>query len=240
MARPRYPASSGPLPPPLPPAARTVGQLVAESIRLYGRHFFLCLPLGLPVAIVDQLIVDRPVGERMVVLVAAAPLFSLAYAAACALRAGHAPPVTRWVVAVLVGTVTFLPAALLFPWFALAAVVYLGAFGHAVPAVMAEGLAPLASVRRSVALGRADFVHAVGGLATLAVLFGLTRLVLGLLLRSQADNTLRVSIFLADVVISPILFLGGALLYVDQAARVGLTRGDRARARSRAFGRPAE
>src|SRR5581483_8540963 len=31
----------------LPPAERTVGQLVAESIRFYGEHFWPCLSLGL-------------------------------------------------------------------------------------------------------------------------------------------------------------------------------------------------
>ena len=36
MARPRYPKSTGPLPPPLPPVARTVGQLVAETLKVYG------------------------------------------------------------------------------------------------------------------------------------------------------------------------------------------------------------
>ena len=29
-----------PLPPPLPPETRTVGQLVAETLKLYGRHFW--------------------------------------------------------------------------------------------------------------------------------------------------------------------------------------------------------
>jgi hypothetical protein len=40
MVRPRYSRDGGPLPPPLPPETRTVGQLVAESLRLYGRHFW--------------------------------------------------------------------------------------------------------------------------------------------------------------------------------------------------------
>src|ERR1035437_6991542 len=39
MARPTYPRASEPLPAALPPAERTVGQLVAESIRFYGDHF---------------------------------------------------------------------------------------------------------------------------------------------------------------------------------------------------------
>ena len=63
------------------------------------------------------------------------------------------------------------------------------------------------------------------------LLFGLTRLAMGLFLREQADNTLRVAIFLADTVLGPILFLGGALLFIDLAARVGTTRSGRSAAR---------
>jgi hypothetical protein len=64
-------------------------------------------------------------------------------------------------------------------------------------------------------------VHALGGLATLAILFGLTRLAMGFLLRSTADNTIRASIFLADLVVSPLLYLGGAMVFIDLTARVG-------------------
>ena len=44
------------------------------------------------------------------------------------------------------------------------------------------------------------------------------------MLHSEADNTVRVSILLADIVLAPLLFIGGALLFVDLAARVGTTR----------------
>lgn len=235
MARPSYPRHSGPRPAALPPVSRTVGQVVAESIDLYRSRFGACVALGLPVAVVDQLIVDRPVDERIAVLVVAAPFFSLAYAAACAIRQGERPPLRRWLVAVAAGTLTFLPAAALFPWFALGAILYLGLAAHAVPAAMAEGTTLVGSLRRTIQLGRADYVHAAGSLATLALLFGLTRLALGLLLRSQADNTLRVSIFLADLVIAPVLFLGGAVLYLGLSARVGTTREDRRRLRAEAL-----
>jgi len=227
MARPRYPKSSGPLPPALPPAARTVGQLVAETLHLYGRHFFRVLPLGLVVALADQVSLGRGLPGRIVVLLLAAPFFSAAYADAAAVSVGRRPSRREWLTAVGVGTLVFLPAALLFPWFALAAVVVLALFGHAVPAAVVERASPLAALRRSVAVARADLVHAVGGLATLVIMFGLTRLMMGFVLRQQADNTLRVSIFLADVVLGPILFLGGALLYADLAARVGTSREER-------------
>jgi len=35
----------------LPPADRTVGQLVAESVRFYGDHFRRCVWIGVPPAI---------------------------------------------------------------------------------------------------------------------------------------------------------------------------------------------
>lgn len=228
------------LPPALPPAARPVGQVVAEAIRLYQGNFWRALVLGIPVAVADQLIADRTLTERVLLLLAASPAFSLAYAAACAIRQQEHPPWRTWALAVLVGTLTFLPAAFLFSWFAIAAVLWLGIAGHAVPAVMAERVGLLAALRRTVELGRADYVHAAGSFATLALLFGLTRLALGLLLSSQADATVRVSIFLADLVISPLLFLGAAIVYVDLAARVGLSRDERREVRRAALGRMAK
>ena len=170
-------------------------------------------------------------------LVAASPAFSLAYAAASAIRQGSRPPLATWLVAVVVGTITFLPAAFLFGWFAIAAILWLGLAGHAVPAIMAERLAP----RRAQADGatRARRLHPRRGLVRDA------RAPLradeardGLLLRSQADATVRVSVFLADVVISPLLYLGAAIVYVDLVARVGLSRDDRRRLRRAALESP--
>jgi hypothetical protein len=126
---------------------------------------------------------------------------------------------------------TFLPAALLFPWFAILSVLWLGLAGHAVPVVMAERLAPMAALRRTFVLGRADYIHAAGSFATLAILFAITRFTLGLLLASQADAAMRVAIFLAVLVMSPLLFLGASIVYVDLVARVGLSRAERRRLR---------
>ena len=46
------------------------------------------------------------------------------------------------------------------------------------------------------------------------------RLSLALLLRDFGESGERAALGLADLVVSPLLFLGAALLYVDQAARV--------------------
>ena len=213
--------SSKPLPPPLPPATRTVGQLVAESIRLYGSSIWHALPTGLPIAVADTLAHERTVNERIVILLVAAPFLTLAYAWAAALAGDVRPPRGTWLRALLLGTLVFVPAAIFLPWFLLLSVAWLALAGLVVPVVMIENLGFGAAFRRAVELCRADYVHALGSLATLVIVFVLTRLSLGFLLREQADNTIRAAAFIADLVVSPILFLGAALLYFDQAARVG-------------------
>lgn len=240
MARARYPRHSGPPPPALPPATRTVGQVVAEALKLYGSRFWVALPLGLPLAIADPLAFDRPLAERTALIVALSPLFSVAYVWACALESGTRPSRRTWVVAAVVGTLVFLPAAATLGWFVLLAVAWLGLAGWAVPAIVHEGLGLADGLRRGIDLGRADLGHAIGGVATLVLLYGITRGALAWLLREQAENTVQMSVLLADVVVSPVIFLGSALLYRDLAARVGTTRDERRQARLGAPPGPAQ
>jgi len=219
MAR-RAMSSPRGLPPPLPPERRTIGQLVAESIRLYEATFLRALPLGIVVAVADQLTVGAGRVETGLVLLAAGPAFTLAYAYAAQLATDTRAEARAWAVALAAGVVVWIPAALLFPWFSLAAVLWLALIGLSVPAALVERTSLVGALRRGLELARAGFVHVAGSLATLVIVFALSRYALALLLESQADNTVRIAIFLADVVLSPLLFLGGALLYVDQAARL--------------------
>jgi hypothetical protein len=209
-----------PLPEALPPETRPVGQLVAETLRLYGRLFVRALPLGLSLAVADQVVRDVEFGRQVLALVAFSPLFSLSYAAAVVMVSGESPPLARWALAVGLGTIAFVPAAFLFPWFALLAFAWLAVVGLVVPVVMIERGGPFAAFARAVRLARADYIHALGSLATLAILFFLTRLMLALVLRGAGDQTERIAVFLADLVLGPILFLGSALLYIDQVARL--------------------
>jgi hypothetical protein len=212
-----------PRPQPLPPAERTVGQVVAETIRLYGDNFWRVLPLGLVV--------------QALVLAAATPVVTGAFLAACTIALGARPTLTAFGV----GCVVFLPVAGLTLVYVLPGLAWLALFGLAVPAAMVERLGPRAALVRGIRLGTADFVHALGSIATLVILFGLTRVMLAIVLQTQGDNELRIALFLADLVVSPIVFLGAALLYVDQAARVGESRrAKRVRRRSRANLRDAD
>src|SRR5205823_2510354 len=121
---------------------------------------------------------------------------------------------------VVVGTAVLIPVAFLISWFALLAVAYLALVGLVVPVAVIERRRPLAAFRRAGDLARADYVHAVGSFAALAIVFFVGRLGLVALLQGQADNTVRAAIFIADAVLGPLLFLGAALVYFDQAARV--------------------
>jgi hypothetical protein len=156
----------------------------------------------------------------MAILLLTAPAFTLAYAYACRLVAGRSAGRRAWLIAIAAGTLVWIPAALLFPWFALAAVLWLALVGLSVPAALVEGTPLFESLRRGLALGRVDYIHAAGSLATLVILFFLARIALALILESQADNTVRAAIFLADAGLGPLLFLGGAFLYLDQEARL--------------------
>jgi hypothetical protein len=129
--------------------------------------------------------------------------------------------------AAIVGAVVYLPFPLLTALFILPGLAWLALVGLAVPAAIAESLGIRAALRRGLALGRADYVHALGGLATLTMLVFVTQIVISLLLQGFADNSERAAAFLAGLVLSPVLFFGAALLYVDQAARIGTTRAER-------------
>jgi hypothetical protein len=240
--RSRQPRPQQPLPPPLPPKTRTVGQLVAETVRFYRHHFFQVLPLGLSVAALTQLTVAfghrhvRPRGhppaqayhdpksilgggiETTILL--GALLLTVSYIAAIVLVTGARPDRRVLLTGYAAGVVVFLPTPLLAQLLILPAVAYLAFVGWAVPAAIVEGLGLRESFRRAVKLARADYVHAAGGLATLVIVFYVTRLMLALLLRSGGESTERVAAALSDLVLSPLLFVGSALLYIDQAARL--------------------
>jgi hypothetical protein len=209
------------MPPPLPPETRTVGQLVAESIRFYGHRFWAGLPLGLAVAAINQVSAGRSTIVQAIVLAAGAPLMAAAFARACALLADVRLEAGAAARAIAVGSVVWVPAAFLSLFYVLPAIAWLALVGLVVPVLVLERPPLRVALRRAVELARADFVHALASLATLVILFGLVKLMLVLLLRDLGDSGERVALALADLVVSPLLFLGGAILYVDQSARVG-------------------
>lgn len=199
----------------LPPAERTVGQLVAESIRFYGDHFWAVLALGLPFVGLDLLSYHEAWWKQVIVGYLVGPFICAAYVRAAMLVTGSFWSWRAYAAALLI----YLPYPVLGVYI-LPAVAWFALLGLGVPAAVKEGLGIRDALRRGLVLGRADLVHAIGGLATLVIVVGVSRLALEVLLSTQGGQAREVAVVLADFVLSPLFYVGGALLYVDQAARV--------------------
>lgn len=212
------------LPPPLPPETRTVGQLVAESLRLYGARFWPSLALGIGPALVAVAAAELDGADRVAVVLGAGPVvLAASYAGAIAL----VRPIDRGryvAVALAVGFLAFLPVCVARLWifggiYPLA-LAWLALVGLAVPAALVERRGYADALRRGLELSRADYAHALGSVVTLAITIILTGLVLFFALREGSGQAIRVAALLAIVVLAPVFVLGAAVLYVDQAARV--------------------
>jgi hypothetical protein len=229
------------LPPPLPPETRTVGQLVAEAVRLYGARFWPSLALGIAPGIAGVVLAALPGWADFVFLLTGGALLLTASYIGAVVIAGQARLDVRTVAtALFTGVIVFAPFPFLAGLLLLPGLAWLALFGLAVPAAVLERVGVRDALRRALVLARADYVHALGSLAALAIVTFLTSTVLFFLLRGQGDATLLAAAFLAILVISPVLFLGSALLYFDQAARVVDSRPQRKRRSRDADVHPAD
>jgi hypothetical protein len=204
------------------PAERTVGQLIADAIRLYGHRFWRSLGLGIPAAAftVGASFLDG--GPRIGYGVAVGPLaLAASYVWAVMLATGGRNAPWR---ALLTGIVAFLPLAasrvLIFSGVYFVALAWFALVGLAVPSVLVEGRGLRDALRHGLRLARADFVHAFGTVAALAIVVIISIFSLSLLLAGFGSQSITISAVLAVVVMSPLFFLGSALLYLDQRARL--------------------
>jgi hypothetical protein len=214
-------SSARALPPPLPPELRTVGQLVGEAIRVYGANFWKGLALGLPVVVVNAVAWGASSSSsRLLVAGISAVLIPASFVGGSAIVLGKPLRTRRALLAYAVAVVVFVPFPFLVALFVIPGLVWLGLFGLAVPALLAENVRPRAALGRGLRLARADLTHVLGGLATLALVVFLVQAGLYFVLREFASNTRQAAAVLASLVVSPVVFLGAALLYVDQEARL--------------------
>lgn len=219
-AKPKRRRRTHQLPPPLPPGKRTIGQLVAETIRFYGRHFWRSLLLGVGPAAVT--VAGYYVGFHpwlAAVVVAWILLASASYVGACVLVSGARPPRRHLLTAFAAACLVSLPILAGFVWLAPA--------GLVVPVVVTEGLPLRRALRRGFDLAKVDYIHALGSLLTLGLVVFLTQVLLTALLHGASKQSVHISALLASLVMQPTLFLGAALLYEDQAARLEREQGDR-------------
>jgi hypothetical protein len=204
------------------PAARTVGQLIADAIKLYGHRFWRGLGLGIPAAAFTVGASAFDGGPRVAYGLALGP-FALALSYVWAVEVAIPTQKTRGR-ALLAGAVAFLPLAasrvLVFTGVYFVALAWFALVGLAVPSVLVEGRGLRDALRHGFELARADFVHALGTVAALAIVVIVSIFSLSLMLAGFGAQSITISAVMAVVVMSPLFFLGCALLYVDQKARL--------------------
>ena len=210
-----------PRPAALPPAERTIGQLVAESVHFYGEHFWDALALGLAPA--AAAVVEANVSRRVALVLTPTvfgALLSATFVYASVIVLDRRPSRRRLVLAWLAGWLVFAAASFLVLAYILPGLVWLAAFALLVPVLVAEDVPVPAAVSRAWRLARVDLVHQLGSLLTLAIVSVLSQGVLAFILRGFGGAAVSTAFFLASIVVSPLLFVGAALLYVDQSARL--------------------
>jgi hypothetical protein len=209
-----------------------LGELLAETVRLYGERFWAAAGLGLPIA--GAFVVTLWAHDVVDVLVLALA-FTFTYAAAARVAAGDGAAEAWAQTAVRVPTLLILMLVVAVP-FALAvgqlflllvAVAWLGLTGFAIPVAMLER-DPGAkdwfgrlgyTLYRSVWLARAEYFHAVGVAAALVITYVVLFGVLVAALVGFGDNGRDVAAAIANGVLAPFFFLGLNVLYFEQNAR---------------------
>jgi hypothetical protein len=209
-----------------------LGELLAETVRLYGARIWASLGLG---AVVAASFLLSEVTPEAIDIVVQAAAFTACYAAAARLAAGDsfaeafAQIGLRVPVLAVLGLVVAIPFALALSqlYLLLLAVAWLAFSGFAIPVAMlehdpeADGLLRRLSfpLYRSVALAKAEYLHAVGVAAALVVLSILLGILLGVALVGFAENGEVAAAALSQLVLAPFFFLGLSVLYFEQRTR---------------------
>jgi hypothetical protein len=218
---------------PPPDRPLKLGELLAETVRLYGDRIWAALGLG---AFVGCALLVTAATPELVDILVFALVFTAAYAAAARLVAGDAFAEAWAQVATRLPTLLVLTLIVSIP-FALAlsqllllvvAVAWLAVTGFSIPVAMLEDKGDAQtwfdrlgySLTRSLELARAEYLHALGVAAALVLLFLFLGFYLGAALGGLADVSSAVAAVLVRVVLAPLFFLGFAVLYFDQRSRI--------------------
>jgi hypothetical protein len=209
-----------------------LGEVLAETVRLYGERFWAAVGLGVPVAAAFAVTLWAHPAVDVVVL---AFVFTIAYAAAARVAAGDgvaeawAQAMVRLPTLLVLMLVVAVPFVLAVGqlYLLVVAVAWLGVTGFAIPVAMLERdpeakdwFARLGyALYRSFALGRAEYLHAVGIAAALVITYVLLYGVLVAALVGFGENGREAAGVIATGVLSPFFFLGLSVLYFEQKAR---------------------
>jgi hypothetical protein len=213
-----------------------LGELLAETVRIYGDRLRAAFGLGLVYA---GTLLAAAIVHVSLYYVVTALMFTMASGVAVRLVAGDtfreawAQVFVRFPVVLLLAAVVGLPFALagyLSVLFILIAF-WLGLTAFAVPAAMVEQARGSAgafqtaayALERTIVLSRLDYLHATGVVAALLIVNFVFGILLSNLLVGLADNGEIIALAIVQVVLAPFFFLGLSVLYFEQRARAAVS-----------------
>ena len=208
-----------------------LGEVLAETVELYGRRIWALVGTG---AVLAASIVAASVVPIGIDLVLVALGLVGCYAAAARIAAGDSfaeawsQVIVRLPVLLVLGLVVAIPLALALAdiILILLVVAWIAFAGFSVPVAMLEreergtwygeiGHA----LFRAMTLARAEYLHALGVAAVLAIVWLLLGRVLGAALVGFAENGGFVAFLIVQALLGPFFFLGLSVLYFEQTAR---------------------
>lgn len=211
-----------------------LGELLAETVRIYSERFWAAAGLGTVVAGATVLARIHPVVE----VIAVALAFTGSYGAAARLAAGDgfaeawAQVGVRIPILAVLTVVVAVPFALALglPYLIVLAAAWLAFVGFSIPVAMLEQgegggrLGRIAfALNRSIKLARAEYFHAAGVVAALMIVYVACSLVLAVALVGFADAGPLAVRALIQLVLAPFFFLGLSVLYFEQRARAAVS-----------------
>ena len=226
-----------------------LGELLSETVRIYSARPRAAIGLGLVEG--GAFLLTRATPDLLDALVLAVA-FAIIYGAAARLVSGDtfmeawAQVGLRTPTLVVLTFVVAVPAVIALQYLFLLVIgaLWLALVGFSIPVAMLERDPEVTnpfdriaySLLRSIRLARAEYLHALGVIAALLMIYLLIGIVLGVarLLPSAvllfgvalvgfADNGEVIAAALVQVVLAPFFFLGLSILYFEQRARAAVS-----------------
>ena len=159
-------------------------------MRLYGRRFWAGLALGAgPLLVILVLSALSRTAGLVFLATGGALVFTACYVVATLLAAEARPGRRTLLTAVVTGVLVFAPVPFLTISLVFPGLIWLAFFGLAVPVALREEQGLRESIRRSIALARADFVHVLGSMAALVIVGFISAATLAFLLGQFGEQT---------------------------------------------------
>jgi hypothetical protein len=209
-----------------------LGEVLAETVRVYGERLWAAFGLGAVVA--GTLIAAFATGHIIAAVIVASLSFTAAYGAAARLVAGDAFGEAWAQVALRLPTLLALTVVVSIPFILgridlvllIFGVAWLAFAGFSIPVAMLEGEREEGwfgrlgfALSRSLELAKTEYLHAFGVAAALVLVYVLIGRVLGGALTGFGENSEFAANVLVQIVLAPFFYLGLAVLYFEQRAR---------------------